>query len=139
MGDFFSHARAWWHAKGSSNAKESIAKAVRAAEIIGLNTRQSEYDSNEARATRDVLSSLEGTALACVKVGSLLIVKYPVEGEAIVLVRTLSVAEMNALEKFPEILSRPRRVFQELSMALAALETLSAESLDGGIAETSAE
>jgi hypothetical protein len=66
------------------------------------------------------LASITDIPEACVNLRSLLIVKYQKPSGPALIVRRLSLDEMLALERYPEILTRPREVMSLLAMITAA-------------------
>jgi hypothetical protein len=103
-----------------------LAAVERAVQVAGLDKRQAEVDSTQADAVQTLISSLKGIDRACIRVGSVLLVKYPVQGKPVVLVRNLSPREVRALERFPEIQQQPDRVFSALAVALDTVESVQA-------------
>jgi hypothetical protein len=105
-----------------------LAKVERAVELAQLDNRQAEVDGKEAEAVAQLLESLAEVPQACMRVGSLLIVKFQDPAGPVVLARTLTQTEIRALNKFPEIQARPRDVMKSLDTAVATdLEAASVE------------
>jgi hypothetical protein len=105
-----------------------LAKVERAVELAQLDNRQAEVDGKEAEAVAQLLESLADIPQACMRVGSLLIVKFQDPSGPVVLARTLTQPEIRALNRFPEIQARPRDVMKSLDTAVATdLETASVE------------
>jgi hypothetical protein len=98
---------------------EAIHKAAYALELAALGERQAGVTESLARAARDVVESLGNQDYAVARAGQILAVKFVKDGQRVMLVRTLSVAELLVLEKFPEIERYPERVLDALSTALA--------------------
>ena len=66
-----------------------------------------------------LLTSLADIPQACIRVGSLLFIKYTDHTGPVILSRTLSQPEVRALERFPEIQTKPREVLGALASALS--------------------
>jgi hypothetical protein len=111
--------------KGFSSAQvqERASKAERALELLTIDSKQAQVDGQAAAAVQSLVSSLSEIPTACVRVGSILLVKYTSIDGAVVLVRTLSQAEIRALERFPEIQRRPDKVLDALAFAVAEGES----------------
>ncbi|MER5389753.1 type I restriction endonuclease [Saccharopolyspora sp. NPDC002686] len=120
----------WRRAKGwiragikSSDVQDRLVKIERAIEIKYLDARQAEADFKSAEAVSKIVDSLDGISEACLKVGSILIVKHPAQGgDPQILVRNLSQLEMRAFERFPEIQKNPRKTLDALAAAAASIE-----------------
>ncbi len=105
--------------QGIDELKNRLMKVERGIELAQLDLRQAEVNSKEAEAASNLLASLEGVPRACVRVGSLLIVKYTYQSEPVVLIRNLTQVEMHALGRFPEIQKNPERALEMLATAIA--------------------
>jgi hypothetical protein len=101
--------------------KSALAKAERALELAQLELRQAEVDSKEAQAVNALIASLDEVPRACIRVGSVLLIKYPLGTEPLIIVRNLTQLELHALGRFPEIQKNPERVLETLGMALAKI------------------
>ncbi|MFJ5775757.1 hypothetical protein [Streptomyces sp. NPDC093094] len=101
---------------------DRLKKAERALELAQLELRQAEVDSKEAAAVNDLLSALEAVPRACVRVGSILVIKFTQGGESVVIVRNLTQVELHAVGRFPEIQRNPENVLQALVMAVSELQ-----------------
>lgn len=110
----------------SDEVQERLLKLERALELAAVDRRQAEFDSAEAVSVQRLIDSLQGTSRACVRIGSIFVVKYQAAGESVILVRNLSQAEIRALERFPEIQRSPEVAFSALATALATMEAVSA-------------
>ena len=95
-------------------------KVERAFELAQLELRQADVDIREADAVNKLLASLENVPRACLRVGSVLVIKYPhpAADEPVVIVRNLSQLELHALSRFPEIQRFPETALQALTMTL---------------------
>jgi len=100
--------------------KSRLMKVERAFELAQLELRQADVDIREADAVNKLLASLENVPRACLRVGSLLVIKYPhpTVDEPVVVVRNLSQLELHALSRFPEIQRSPEKALQALTMTL---------------------
>ncbi len=83
-----------------------------------------------AHGAQELLDSLDDQEFAVVRAGRLLVVKYPHDGQSVVVMRVLSPAELRVLERFPEIERSPERVFDALATALTAEEEAGPLTLD---------
>lgn len=131
-GSFFRRGRA--RAKNALRSEELQArlhKLERAIELAGLDLHQAEVDQRQARAVSDLITSLKDTPNACARVGSLLLVKTTTDAGEVIMARTLSQAEMSALDRFPEIQMHPHKALQSLAAAVDAAEDLTADSASG--------
>lgn len=117
-GSIFRRSRAVAN-QGIDELKNRLMKVERGFELAQLDFRQAEVNSKEAEAASSLLASLEGVSRACVRVGSLLIVKFMLGSEQVVLVRTLTQVEMHALGRFPEIQRNPEEALEMLATAIA--------------------
>jgi hypothetical protein len=71
------------------------------------------------------MAGLGNITSACVRIGSMLIVKYPdSQGSDMVLVRQLSALELRTLERFPGIQRDPCNAIEMLAAAVMAAETV---------------
>lgn len=100
--------------------KTRLIKVERAFELAQLDLRQADVDTREADAVNKLLNSLDRVSRACIRVGSVLVIKYPYEmtAEPVVIVRNLSQLELHALGRFPEIQRSPETALQSLAMAV---------------------
>ena len=113
----------------SSVVQERTIKAERALELLTIDSKQAQVDGQAAAAVQNLVSSLNEVPTACVRVGSILLIKYIGVDGAVVLVRTLSQVEIKALEKFPEIQRKPEKVLEALAFALTQGESSSTSNL----------
>jgi hypothetical protein len=106
-----------------------LAKMERALEIAQLDRRQAEVDEKQAAAASQLLDSLKDVTEACIRVGSILVVKYLApQGHQRVFVRTMSPLEVHTWERFPEIQTHPQKALEMLATAVASLEPAQVES-----------
>jgi hypothetical protein len=113
-------------AKGASAfEKESIQQRLqsleRLIELWQIDQKQAQVDQQTADAVARVVSSLEAIPCACIRFGSLLIVKYEDNGRPILLSRQLSQPEIWAFERYPELQKKPENIFGALAMAASGL------------------
>lgn len=103
--------------------KSRLMKVERAFELAQLELRQADVDIREADAVNKLLASLENVPRACLRVGSVLVIKYPhpATDESVVIVRNLSQLELHALSRFPEIQRSPETALQALTMTLDSM------------------
>jgi len=93
----------------------------RALELAALDERQADVDVKTADAAAQLVKSLEGIPQACLRVGSIFLIKFPDgAGGHCVFVRTLSQTEIRTLERFPEIQTNPRKALEALATAIDA-------------------
>lgn len=109
-------------ALGSEGVKSRLIKGERALEIVGLDLPQSQADLQWAQAVNQVIASLANIPQACIRVGSLLIVKFQGVSGPVVLTRALSQLEIRALERYPEIQMHPEQILGMLYDATCSLE-----------------
>ncbi|SCL43902.1 hypothetical protein GA0070604_0061 [Micromonospora eburnea] len=112
----------------SREVQDRLVKLERAVELTVVDSRQAAYDSTEAEAVHKLIESLQDIPRACMRVGSIFIVKYQAVGESVILVRNLSQMEVRALERFPEIQSSPERAFAALATAVESMDEVRTQS-----------
>ncbi|KAA9156674.1 oxidoreductase [Amycolatopsis acidicola] len=120
----------WWRrakagvrkAVTSEELTTRLVKVERALEVATLDRQQAEVDVRSAEAVGRLLASLQEVPQACVRAGSIMLVKYPGEHGPVVLSRTLSQLEIAAFERFPEIQSKPRQALEALATAVVSLQ-----------------
>lgn len=98
-------------------------KVERGFELAQLDLRQAEVNAKEAEAVNSLLAGLEDVPRACIRIGSVLLVKYVLHGEQVVLIRNLTQVEMHALGRYPEIQRDPARALELLAAAIASIST----------------
>ena len=122
-GSFF--RRVWAVFRRGLTAEEvasRLIKVERAIELAHLDARQADVDQKEASAIAELFGSLTDVPQACLRIGSIFIVKYPGDGGPVLLCRNLSQLELRALERYPEIQRDPRRALDSLATALSTFE-----------------
>ncbi|MFI6599392.1 response regulator [Nonomuraea sp. NPDC050536] len=102
---------------------ERLVKAERAVELIALDARQAEVDGKLAEAVSTLVTSLADVPEACLRVGSILLIKHETPAGPALVTRNLSQLEIRALERFPEIQTNPRTALAGLATAIASIET----------------
>ncbi|WP_152617637.1 hypothetical protein [Phaeacidiphilus oryzae] len=119
-----------WRSWRARMVREELAtrmvKVERALELTYVESRQAEADSKEAQAVGGIIGALVSVPRAAVRAGSILVLKFPIQGETAIFVRNLSQMEIRALEKFPEIQRSPERVLESLALAIASHPELKA-------------
>jgi hypothetical protein len=119
-GSFIRHS--WARIKRSLTSEEvteRLIKAERAVELRYLDSYQVEVDSKIADTVTKLVQSLEGVPNACIRAGSLLLIKYTRDERPVLLTRNLSQQEIKTLEKFPGIQQDPQKTLESLALALA--------------------
>jgi signal recognition particle receptor subunit beta len=106
----------------SDEVRTRLIKLERALELQQIDTHQADVDLKFSEAVAQLTTSLEAVPQACLRVGSLLYVKYTDETGPVLLVRTLSQKEIRTLERFPEIQMKPRHVLEALATAISPLD-----------------
>jgi hypothetical protein len=89
----------------------------RAVELQYLDVRQADVDNKIAEALSQLILSIADVPSACVRAGSILLIKYPGPHGPTVLVKQLSQRELKALEKYPGIQQEPDKVLETLALA----------------------
>jgi hypothetical protein len=117
-------------ALSSKEVRDRLTKVERAIELAGLDRPQAEVDLLATQAVHTLLVTLADIPSACVRVGSILLVKHQAPEGPVILARTLSQLEIRTLERFPEIQRQPDKVFEALAVAI------SANAIDGGLPES---
>jgi hypothetical protein len=115
--------RAFWKRAVSSEEARYLEAPLQQA--LGLKMLdQAEVDSKQATAAASVIAALASIPAASVKVGSILVLKYSVApgGDPVLLVRTLSAREVQALDRYPAILKNPLTALDSLTMAITEEE-----------------
>lgn len=108
----------------SSEVRSRLVKVERAVELAHLDKAQAEVDAKEAEAFAHLLKALEDVPSACIRIGSLLVVKFrDARDQPFVFCRTLSQLELRVMEKYPEIQKTPSEVLTHLAMATEAEST----------------
>lgn len=107
----------------SKELRDRLIKVERAVELNYLDAKQAEVDGKEAEAVSKLVGALENVPEACVRLGSILLIKCCTGTGTVIVTRNLSQAELKALERFPEIQTRPNNVLAGLATAVASLES----------------
>jgi hypothetical protein len=102
-------------------------KVERALELVTLDIRQADVDVKAAEAVARLMASLQEVPQACLRAGSILVVKYQGDNGPVVLSRSLSQLEIKALERYPEIQAKPRYVLDALATAVVTGEVVEDE------------
>jgi hypothetical protein len=112
------------------SVQERLQSIERLVELWQIDPRQAQVDQQTADALAKVINSLETIPRACIRFGSLLIVKYEDAGHPVLLSRQLSQPEIWAFERYPELQTRPENIFT--SLALAASGSMKSAEGDKG-------
>lgn len=121
--DFPAESGSWfkkWFAKSRDaltrpEVIERLQKGERALELEYLQRKQAEADRNQAEGAAALIKALDNESVAVCQIGSILLVKKTDEqGRSGVVTRTLTQAELIALEKQPSVLRSPEDVFEFL-------------------------
>jgi hypothetical protein len=111
----------------SREISDQVAKVERALELIALDSRQAEVDRTAADAVSNLVATMAEIPTACVRVGSILLIKYVNSAGPVVLIRTLSPIEVRVLERYPELQMEPPKVLEGLSVAIASVGDIGTE------------
>jgi hypothetical protein len=84
-----------------------------------LDKHRADVNGREGETVANLIRSLEGVSSACITIGSLVILKYQVDGEPCFHARQLTATELNAVERFPDLHKHPERFFESLADAAA--------------------
>jgi hypothetical protein len=118
-GSIFRRAKAVaMEAATSEEMRERLIQLERLIELSVLESKQAAVNVREAQAARMLIDSIADVPQACLRLGSVLVVKYQDGGGPVLLSRNLSQLEMHALERFPEIQKNPRQVLDALAAAV---------------------
>lgn len=118
-GSIFRRAKAVaMEAATSEELRERLIQLERLIELNVLESKQAAVNVREAQAARMLIDSIADVPQACLRLGSVLVVKYQDGGGPVLLTRNLSQLEMHALERFPEIQKNPRQVLDALATAV---------------------
>jgi hypothetical protein len=120
----FTVERGSWRYKWWVRSKEALThpelthrlkRLEHAVELQGLSKPQAEVDEKQAVAAARLIEALRGTPNAACQVGSVLVVKSTdaVHGERVV-VRTLTVRQMMAIERDDQLLTDPQGLLKRL-------------------------
>jgi hypothetical protein len=118
-GSIFRRAKAVaMEAATSQEMRERLIQLERLIELKVLDSKQAAVNVQEAQAARMLIDGIADIPQACLRLGSVLVVKYEDAGGPVLLTRNLSQLEMHALERFPEIQKNPRQVLDALATAV---------------------
>jgi hypothetical protein len=131
-GSFWRSAKAALH-RGFAHdeVRNRLIKVERALELVGIEERQASVDVKTAEAVEKLISGLQDIPQACMRAGSLLLVKYQDHQGPVLLVRSMSQLEVRAFERFPEIQQDPRATIEALATAISNLEPTAWEVQSG--------
>lgn len=122
-GSIFRRARAAARrAMSSDELADRLALLEQAVEVQLVGKHISGIDRQMAEAVSWLIQSLESVPTACVRLKSIVIVKYTLNEDAVVLARSLSAKEMRAIECYPEMTQKPERFLDSLALAVDRLE-----------------
>jgi transcriptional regulator with XRE-family HTH domain len=102
----------------SEELRSRLAKVERGLELAGLELRQAQVDHGEAQAISILLAEIKDIPRACIRAGSVMLVKYTTHDGPVLLVRTLSQLEIHALDQYPEIQKNPECLLESLATAI---------------------
>lgn len=113
----------------SDELRQRLVKLERAIELRYVEARQAETDAKMSEAVDRLIKRLHDVPQACLRVGSILIVKYhdDRDGTPVLLTRSLSQLEIRALERYPEIQTKPRAALEALAAVIATLTPIDRE------------
>jgi hypothetical protein len=98
-----------------------MAKVQRAIDMHLLHQRQAEINSKEGKTVAELFAALEEVPSACITIGSLVVLKYQVNGTTQLGARQLTDEEIKAVERYPDLHLRPDRFFEGLAEAVACI------------------
>ena len=102
----------------SQELRERRIQLERLIELSVLDSKQAAVNVQQAQAARLLIDSIADVPQACLRMGSVLVLKYQDAGGPVLLTRNLSQLEMHTLERFPEIQKNPRQVLDALATAV---------------------
>ena len=118
-GSIFRRAKAVaMEAATSQELRERRIQLERLIELSVLDSKQAAVNVQQAQAARLLIDSIADVPQACLRMGSVLVLKYQDAGGPVLLTRNLSQLEMHTLERFPEIQKNPRQVLDALATAV---------------------
>jgi ribosomal protein S13 len=103
----------------SDDVKELALKTERALELRYLDGEQAQVDNKIADTLSKLVGALADVPSACIRAGSILLIKYPGPQGPVILTRGLSQMEIKTLERFPEIQQTPQKALESLALAIA--------------------
>jgi hypothetical protein len=110
----------------AKDVTDRLTKVERALELTYLDSKQAEVDSATAGAVQQLIESISDIDRACIRAGSLLVIKFLAAGESVILVRNLSQLEIRAFERCPEIQTKPETALNALSTVIESMESIEA-------------
>ena len=120
-GSFFRRARVVSREPATAEElRERLIQLDRLIELKALDPKQAAVNVREEKAARMLIDAIADIPQACLRLGSVLVVKYQDAGGSVLLTRNLSQLEMHALERFPEILENPSQALEALAEAAAS-------------------
>jgi hypothetical protein len=102
----------------SQELRERLIQLERLIELNAFDSKQAAVNVREAQAARMLIDAIADVPQACLRLGSVLVLKYQDAAGPVLLTRNLSQVEMHALERFPEIQKNPRQVLDALATAV---------------------
>jgi hypothetical protein len=103
-GSFFRRSKATLQiALSDKSVQERLQLLERLFELWQVDPRQADIDQKTSNALSQVINSLHDVPRACIRFGSLLVIKYNDNSGGVLLARQLSQPEILALEKYPEL------------------------------------
>lgn len=122
-GSFF--ARAWTSLKNSMSSEElddKVKMAQRAVELRAVDELQARVDLDVTAAMRNVIDSVSDIPNACIRVGSLVMLKYIQNGEETLVARQLNQRELRAVSQHPELQKDPSQFLVALADMLDVMD-----------------
>jgi hypothetical protein len=102
----------------SAEMQEQLALVEQTLQILIYEKKRAEVDGMLAKAFRDIVDGLADQSEACIRIGSLFIVKYQTRSGPVILTRTLSAIEIETLERYPGIQKTPSCALESLALAM---------------------
>ncbi len=93
--------------KNSEEAQEIYEKGRKAIELATIEKVQSEINKNNAEAAAVFLNSVKDIPQAATRIGSLIVLKIQVNGQAQVITTVLTTEQLITVEKDPALMARP--------------------------------
>jgi len=134
IADEFPAIKGSWFQKLIARTKEALsepevatrlAKVERALEIQKISKPQAEADDKHASAMAKLVKALDKTRNGVMQAGSVLVVKTtPPKGSPVIMARTLTQAEMIAIENNQMILQNPAELWSKLADACAVAKVI---------------
>jgi hypothetical protein len=117
--------RSWSRAKivaTSDQMKERLEKLERAIEVQGLILPEADAVAKYSQAVQALVHSLSQVETACIRIHSILLIKYQTAQGSVILNKTLTTAEIRALERYPEIQKEPSKALEMLAFSVDSLQ-----------------